>query len=463
LLHYDHDQSLTSFFVPNWRLLPNLGFDIWILIFGRVFSVEIAGKLFIATIFALLVSGVILLHRVTFRKWSLWPLLSFVLLYNRPLLSGVLNFLFGVGLWLHVLSLWIYLRGSSPYIRAAFLCLASLVVFFVHLFAFGILAVTIAVYELVVFASKTERWSIKVLDLAVGAVPFLPALAILAFFSPHDGASTIIRYRDFSTRMTAFAAPLLYDWRIDAICYFVLALLCAWAVASRAVAFDRPLAAGVIALFVLQLVIPNVIMTAESADHRIPIPMMLLGIAAADPKSASRVQRLCFIIATAAVFAFRMATVETRWSTDQHIYEDAQAGLSLIPNGALVATANPPGSFNDSSAPAIALFYMPAWVVVPRGGFTQTLFALPTQHPLVAREKYAALAAATPASELWRAFVISDDNVPPTPNPALVGALRQYDYVAFLDREEFSVRNTSFFQPFYKGQYVQIYRVNAAP
>jgi hypothetical protein len=461
LLHYNEDPAFARFFVPNWEPLPNLAFDVWVLVFGQVLPIEIAGKLFIAAIFALLVSGVIFLHRATFNRWSLWPFLSLVLLYNRPLLSGLLNFLFGVALWLHVLALWICLRRMSPVIRAPVLCVASLVVFFAHLFAFGILAVTIAVYELVIFASKRERWSTKVVDLVVGAAAFLPALAILAFLTPHSGASAVIGYRDFSTRLAGFAAPLLYNWRVDAICYSILAMLFAWAVATKVVTFNRPLTACVIVLFILQLAIPNVIMTAEGADHRIPIPMMLLGIAATDPNSATRGQRLAFILATAGVFLFRIATVEARWSMDQRIYADASAGFALVPNGALVAAATPPGSFDDSSAAAIALFYIPAWEVISHGGFTQTLFAIPTQHPLVLAERYAALAAATPASGIWRTFAGADHNAAQPPSPALVTALREYDYAAFLDREKFTVRETSFFQPFYQGHYVQIYRLNA--
>ncbi len=216
-----------------------------------------------------------------------------------------------------------------------------------------------------------------------------------------------------------------------------------------------------IVLFLLQLAIPNVIATAEGADHRIPIPMMLLAIAATDPNSARRGQRLGFILAAAAFFVFRIATVETRWLMDQRIYADASAAFALVPNGALVATATPPVSFNDSTAAAIALFYIPAWEVISHGGFTQTLFAIPTQHPLVFAEKYAALAVATPADEIWRAFVTADHNIASPPNPALVTALREYDYVAFLAPDKFTVRETSLFQPFYQREYVRIYRLNA--
>jgi hypothetical protein len=464
LLRYHDDPTFTRFFVPNWQPLPNLAFDLWILVTGQVIPVEIAGKLFVALTLALLLSGVIFLHRVAFGKWSLWPFLALILLYNRPLLAGVLNFLFGVALWLHVLSLWIYLRAERAVIRTLVLSVASLVIFFAHLFAFGILAVTIAVYELVIFGSDKRPWHRRVGDLIIGAIPFIPALAILVLLSPHSSASGIVRYREVWSRLAAFAAPVLYNWRMDAIGYLILLTLFAWAVGKRAVHFNRPLVAGAIALFVLQFFMPNVIMTAESADHRIPIAMMLLAIGATDPNMASRGRRLCFILAVEAIFLFRIATIEARWALDQPIYADARAGLSSIPAGARVATAFPRNIFDDSSAPAVALYYIPVWDVVSHGGFTQTLFALPTQHPLVFRSKYVALAAATPANALWRAFVIGDDEVSlPQPNPEIVMALRSYDYVVFLDRRKFTVRDAFPLLPFYNGQYVRIYRISTIP
>jgi hypothetical protein len=207
---------------------------------------------------------------------------------------------------------------------------------------------------------------------------------------------------------------------------------------------------------------PNVIMTAEGADRRIPIPMMLLAIAASDPKDASHRQCFALIFATGAIFVLRIATVEARWSRDQPVYADARAGLSSIPAGAQVATAFPPDSFDDFSAPAIALYYILVWEVVSRGGFTPTIFAFPTQHPLILAPSYAALASGAPPGEIWRAFVVRDDKTVCPANPTLMAGLMGYDYVAFLDRRRYAVCNTPAFQPFYDGPYVRIYRIAKA-
>lgn len=216
-----------------------------------------------------------------------------------------------------------------------------------------------------------------------------------------------------------------------------------------------------ICLFVLQFCMPNVIMTAEGGDRRVPLPMLLLAIGATDLRTGSRSQRVCFILATGAVFLFRIADVEARWLSDQPIYADVWRGLSVLPVGARVASAFSPDSFDNFSVPAVAICYLPVWEIVSRGGFTQTLFASPTQQPLTLTPKYEALAAATPAGSLWRAFVAgadTDERAPPS--PGLVTALREYNFIAFVGRKDFAIRNTPFFRTLYDGQYVRIYRLD---
>ena len=83
----------------------------------------------------------------------------------------------------------------------------------------------------------------------------------------------------------------------------------------------------------------------------------------------------------------------------------------------------------------LALSYIPVWNIVPQGGFTQTLFASPTQQPLVLNPKYEALAGATPPSDIWQAFVVGTGAAACAPASRLISALRGYDYVIFVDRE----------------------------
>ena len=460
LLHGDGDPTFSRYFLPNWQLLPNLAFDLWVWGLGQILPVALAGKLFIVATFALTLSGVIFFHRLAFGRWSLWPFLALLLLYNRLLLAGYLNFLFGVGLWLHALSLWVRFHDARAWLRSVMMTAAALVIFFMHLAAFGVLAVTIVVYELATVASNPHRWSAKFASLLFTAASFAPAVLLAFFLSPHSEASGAVRYRDLATRVAGFAAPILYDWRIDAVCCLILLGLFAWAATRKSIDFDPKLAACAAALFALQFLMPNVIVTAEGGDRRLPLPMMLLAIAATDLRTGRHSQRFGFILAAGVVFILRIANVEARWQSDQPIYDDITQGLSLLPAGAQVASALPPDSFDDFSVPAVAISYLPVWEIVPRGGFTQTLFAYPTQQPLTLTTKYEALAAATPPGLLWQAFVAdADPEKPDALSPKLVAALHEYEFIAFFGQQNFTVRDTALFQSFYAGQYVRIYRL----
>jgi hypothetical protein len=138
----------------------------------------------------------------------------------------------------------------------------------------------------------------------------------------------------------------------DGVCYLLMLGLFLWALVIKSMKFDGRLSAC-IALFVLQFCMPNMIITAEGGGRRVPLPIMLLAIGATDRRTASRNQRLCFILATGAVFLFRIADVEARWLSDQPIYSDVWRGLSALPAGARVASAFSPDSFDDFSVHAV--------------------------------------------------------------------------------------------------------------
>jgi hypothetical protein len=66
------------------------------------------------------------------------------------------------------------------------------------------------------------------------------------FFSPHSSASVAIRYRDIATRIAGFPVPILYDWRIDGVCYLLMLGLFLWALVTKSMKFDGRLSACVL-------------------------------------------------------------------------------------------------------------------------------------------------------------------------------------------------------------------------
>src|SRR5262249_11770659 len=133
-------------------------------------------------------------------RWRLWPLLAFLLLYDRILLWGFLNYLFGLGLAICGLALWLSL-DDKPARRAGASALVALACFLSHIAAFGIYALAIAGIELLPLlrlwrAANYRRLAAR---LAIDAVPFvLPAILFL-FFQP-SGVGGPINYGNFARK-----------------------------------------------------------------------------------------------------------------------------------------------------------------------------------------------------------------------------------------------------------------------
>ncbi len=142
-----HSPWLRQYYEIHWGILPNLSMDLVVPPLTRFMSLETAGKVFIGLTFALLAGGVMALHAALHRRWSPWPLLAFFFLYNSVFLWGFLNYLFGLGLALLTCGLWIVLRDRSATLIVPLFSLLAVVLFFAHLFAFGVFAMIVLAYE----------------------------------------------------------------------------------------------------------------------------------------------------------------------------------------------------------------------------------------------------------------------------------------------------------------------------
>ena len=124
--------------------MPDLAMDALGAAAAAVMPLEAAGKLFVLATFLLLAGGVALLHRVLFGRWSAWPCLAFLLLYNRLLLWGIAQ------LSVRPRPRVLCARGDAGAgaarrgLRLAAGAVFALALYFAHLMAFGVYAVLLA-------------------------------------------------------------------------------------------------------------------------------------------------------------------------------------------------------------------------------------------------------------------------------------------------------------------------------
>ena len=111
--------QLAQFYEINWQVIPNLTMDLIVPPIARVMNIYLAGQAFIVAMFALIISGVLMLNRALIGRWSVLPLFAIPLLYNYIFLVGLMNYIFGIGVALWALAGWVAARERT---LAAALC-----------------------------------------------------------------------------------------------------------------------------------------------------------------------------------------------------------------------------------------------------------------------------------------------------------------------------------------------------
>ncbi len=458
LANLDHAPVLQQFYQIIWRPVPDLAMDALVPPLLHIMPLEWAGKLFLVAIYALLTSGVALLHRVLFGRWSAWSCLAFLLIYNRLLLWGFLNFLFGLGLALCCFAAWLALRQRGPALRLAIGCVMALAVYFAHLMAFGVYGALILSYEasLLVRDKATLRATLRALLIA--GLPMLLPLAMFAtFFLPLNAP---IQVMSLSVRFTRpvrkldllFSVFDAYNRPADIVCFAVAVLGIGVAYWRRWIRFAPGITAVLTMLIVLYFFMPSGLFSANGADRRLPLAMALLLIGGSTWQAPSRFLRRVFFGAAAAMLVLRLGMVAVSWQASGRVYAEILSGLDALPAGSCLAVAYLGEEVHVEATP---LLHIPVLAIARREAFVPSLFTYASQQPVAFTPEYRQLADGLSADKLWSHFVAGNTPI----DSADAAALAQCDYIAFSGRRVFDLAVNAGLEPVFQSPRFKIYRL----
>jgi len=358
----------------------------------------------------------------------------FLLLYNRVLLWGFINYLFGLGLAMCGVALWLALEERRRQLRVLASGLVALACFFSHIAAFGIYALAIAGVELPPMLSllRARHYRAAAYRIATAAVQFILPAIILGCEPPSpDGP---VSYGQFWRK-----ADLLFDVfdnynrPFDIACFVLLIALIGGLAWRRRLTITPRLGIAVAIVSAAYLLLPSQLMSGSGVDRRLPIALFLLLIAATAPAPLPRRPTLALGVIIVVVFAVRMAVIEAVWLKANNVYGADLEVIDRLPEGAKLAVAYPAREVNAGGIPEL---HMPVLAAMRREAFVPTIFAYATQQPLVLRPPFAALAAKTSAAALWAGLV----DGAPAARAEIAPVLQDYDYVVFVDRDRFAVK-----------------------
>ena len=415
-----------EFYAVRWAPLPNLAQDLIVPPLARLMPVDVASKLFLVMIFGLISGGTVWLNRVCTGTWRFWPLLAFLLLYNRIFLWSFVNYLFGVGVALVGIALWFALETRRSWCRVLASSVVALLCYFSHIAALGFYALVILGVEAhpAMIELRARGWRMLGRRIAVTGMQFVvPTVLFWSYWqwTANGGVS----YADFWRKADLiFSVFDNYNRVLDGACFALFLSLLGWLVWTRRLALVPRLDWAIGIVFTSYLLMPSQIYGGSGVDHRIPIAWFLLLIASSAPRFPTRRFASAITFVAGSLLVIRLVVIEVVWRQADEVYSNDLIGIDALPRGAKLAVAIPPDAIHLVPVPEV---HVPALAISRREAFVPTLFAYAGQQPVELRSSYAALADAAPPQAFWVGLTDSDNTVLSN----LFPLLQQYDYVVF--------------------------------
>ncbi len=386
LVHQTRIPELAGNYSVDWRLLPDLAMDLVVAGLSRAMPVEEAGRVFVALTMLALVGGTLTLHRVLHGRLETWPLCSALFVYNAALFWGFVNCLFATGICFFAFSGWIATRHWRIDLRVlAFSAVASLLLV-LHLFAFGLYALSVTAYELGRHRDGSWLSRRSLLSLVLTGLQLLPGI-VLWHASLAHGGPTLTLYGGLAPKIYAVLAPFTFGAApapFDGLVVAATCLLLIIAVTTRSLEVAPDMRLPLAAMAVAAVLMPNRMSGSWSADIRLPVALPFLIVASTRLTIARKGVTGALATAALVMFGLRIWSVSQSWRDYDTWFDEFRSASAVIAPGARLLVVESPVSDKKRRLPAVPEFFaelqpvtfihMAALAVIDRAAFFPYMF-----------------------------------------------------------------------------------------
>ena len=433
-LEYPNNSLLREIFIVDWRPIPNLASDIILFFLGRFFEIETAGRLLIGFCISLTFLSVIFLHRVNFGYWGWWPLLAAIPAYHGALTAGFINYSFGIALLSMFLAIAKLLNQHKLIYRIIAHSIFALFLFFCHIISVGLFGI---------FLFSYECWNIiKDRFISPRVVTYGAVTLILPFIWPtilyikhslskviERETPTIIGTWDFDARLRGVLMPFISgDYLLDFIAFILFVFIFGYLIYCKALAFSHDYSIGIGIALILFLVLPGHMLDAAFISDRLPIAIVLVGIASTNPQGIKKEHAAFFAVLVLSVTMTRASSMTMSWIESSRYYLRLNKAVEIVERGASVMILSPMTELRDMglgfwhgirmTSPNwhFSLLNIPAlhsYAVIPltkRAVFSQLHFVWADKQILSLKEPYSTLNYGDGGDSTWDPTIILEQS-----------------------------------------------------
>jgi hypothetical protein len=344
-----HDQApwLADWFNFQWSLIGNLGIDLLVVPFAKLFGLELGVKLIVITIPALTAAGLLWIAREVHGRIPPTALFALPLAYSYPFQFGFVNFALSMGLALCLFALWLRMaRLGQIRLRGIVFVPASCLLWLCHTFGWGVLGVLAFSAEMIRQHDARKdagsgHWIESWIRAGLGCVPLALPMVLMIFWRSGDHVTgQTADWFNWQAKVAWMLMALRDRWELwDVIGIGVFFLVLFRAVRDPAIEYSRNLGLSALFLLAVFVLLPRIVFGSAYADMRLAPFVIAVALIAIRPR-LTMTPRHAAVLATLGLVFFLARTAGTTisyWQFDRD-YDTELAALDKLPVGARVVT-----------------------------------------------------------------------------------------------------------------------------
>ncbi len=395
---------LAEWYNFQWSLIGNLGIDLLVVPFAKVFGLELGVKLIVMTIPALTVAGLLWIAREVHGRIPPTAMFALPLAYCYPFQFGFVNFSLSMALALCLFALWLRLaRLGRLRLRAIIFVPISCLLWLCHTFGWGVLGVLAFSAEMIRQHdirkdAGSGHWVESWIRAGLGCVPLaLPMLLMIFWRSGDHVTGQTADWFNWQAKVAWLLMVLRDRWELwDVASTAVYLLLLFYAVRDPVLGFSRNLVLSALFLAAVYALLPRIVFGSAYADMRLApfvVAVTLIAIRPL-PGMSARKAGILAMLATSFFVARIAGNTVSYWLFDRD-YDTELAALDELPEGARVVTFVGTNCRNEWKMSRLE--HLPAIALTRRLAYANDQWSMPGAQLLTAKYSKAGMFAHDPS------------------------------------------------------------------